>query len=283
MNPRVVFEQAEDFGRAELGDKYRSTAGTQEAVAPELVERDHAHVREHGYVIIEKLIPQLTLDAIRADVVPQFRHGSGRNSFEGFATQRVYNLIEKTLACNGLAEHPRILALLDRIFEPNYLLSQLAAVNILPGEAAQVLHGDDHLYPVPRPRPPLGAATVFAIDEFTEDNGATVLLPGSHLWGDRSPTESDRRIAAVMPAGSVVFFLGTLWHGGGANRSTDPRLAVSAQYCARWCRQQENFSLGLSRERVKQCSEHIQRMIGYSIAPPFIGFVNGMHPRRLLE
>jgi ectoine hydroxylase-related dioxygenase (phytanoyl-CoA dioxygenase family) len=86
-----------------------------------------------------------------------------------------------------------------------------------------------------------------------------------------------------MPAGSMVFFVGTLWHGGGANRSTKPRMCVTAQYCAPYLRQQENFSLSVSRGRVRECSEHIQRLLGYSIHPPFMGFVDGMHPKRLLE
>src|SRR5262249_46017933 len=113
---------------------------------------------------------------------------------------------------------------------------------------------------------------------------ATVVIPESHTWPDRAPDEKDRaRLRSlVMPAGSVVFFLGTLWHGGGANRSTAPRLCVSAQYCAPWCRQQENFTLSVSRARGAERSEHIQRMLGYSIHPPFMGFVNGMHPKRLL-
>jgi ectoine hydroxylase-related dioxygenase (phytanoyl-CoA dioxygenase family) len=112
-----------------------------------------------------------------------------------------------------------------------------------------------------------------------------VVLSKSHLWDDRQPTEADLESLepVVMPAGSVVFFVGTLWHGGGANRSDAARLCVSAQYCAPWCRTQENYSLSLSRETVKQCSEHIQRMLGYSIHAPFMGFVDGKHPRRLLE
>ena len=81
----------------------------------------------------------------------------------------------------------------------------------------------------------------------------------------------------------MVLFLGTLWHGGGANQSAAPRLAVTAQYCEPWARQQENFSLSVSLERARECSAHIQRMLGYSIHPPFMGMVNGMHPRRLLK
>jgi ectoine hydroxylase-related dioxygenase (phytanoyl-CoA dioxygenase family) len=184
-----------------------------------------------------------------------------------------------------LVERPLILGCLDRIFEPNYLLSQLQAINILPGEAQQPLHPDDAFYRVPRPRPPLGAATIWAIDDFTEENGATVAIPKSHLWDDRVPNEEDlkHQQSVVMPAGSVLLFVGTLWHGGGANRSHAARLCVSAQYCAPWCRTQENYSLSLSRDTVKKCSEHIQRMLGYSIHPPFMGFVDGKHPKRLLE
>ena len=128
-------------------------------------------------------------------------------------------------------------------------------------------------------------AAIWSIDAFTEDNGATVVIPGSHRWPARMPDDQDRKQLRpiVMPAGSLLFFGGTLWHGGGANRSTAPRLCVAAQYCAPWCRQQENFSLSVSRERAGRSSEHLQRMLGYSIHPPFMGFVNGMHPKRLLR
>lgn len=278
-----VFEDFRAYEHAELAQKYRSTAGTQDAIDPAIVERDLEAVERDGLVIIEELVSDEKRREIRDDVTPRFVHGSGRNNFEGFATQRLYAVIEKTLVCNELVEHPRILALLDRILEPNYLLSQLQVINLLPGEAAQPLHYDDGFYKVPRPRRALGAATIFAIDPFTEENGATVAIPKSHLWGDRGPSSDDARVPLVMPPGAVVFFLGTLWHGAGANRTASGRLAVTAQYCAPWVRQQENFSLSVSRARVKQCSEHIQRLIGYSIYPPFMGFVDGKHPKRLLE
>ena len=145
--------------------------------------------------------------------------------------------------------------------------------------------GRNAFYPIERPRPPFGAATIIAMTDFTANNGATVVIPGSHTWGQRSPTEQEcaQAIPVIMPKGSMVLFLGTLWHSGGANSSDSPRLAVTAQYCAPWARQQENFSLSVPLERARQCSEHIQRMLGYSIHPPFMGMVDGMHPRRLLE
>ena len=86
-----------------------------------------------------------------------------------------------------------------------------------------------------------------------------------------------------MPAGSVLFFLGTAWHGAGANNTDKSRMAVTAQYCEPWARQQENFSLSISRERARLCSETIQAMLGYSMLFPFIGFVDGRDPKRLLE
>src|SRR5215210_5572556 len=80
----------------------------------------------------------------------------GRNNFEGHTTQRVYSVLNKTRSCDVIADHPRVLALLDRLFLPNYLLSMLQVINILPGEQAQMLHTDDGFYPIPRPRAPLG-------------------------------------------------------------------------------------------------------------------------------
>ena len=126
-------------------------------------------------------------------------------------------------------------------------------------------------------------AAVFAIDEFTPDNGATVAIPGSHLWGeDRFPEDGDQRVQAVMPAGSCILFLGNLWHGGGENHSGDSRLAITAQYCEPWVRTQENYFLSVSRETAASVSENIRRMLGYSIHPPFMGMSEGMHPKRKL-
>lgn len=252
-------------------------------VDPEQLAQDMRKLEEDGYLVIESLLSKEEIAKIRAALLPFLGH-TGRNAFEGHSTQRLYAVPEKTRVTDRLIEHPRVLALLDRLFLPNYLLSQCQAINIMPGEEAQYLHSDDGFYRVPRPRPPLGAATVWAIDDFTEENGATVVVPGSHTWPDgRMPGADDRKVKAVMPAGSVVFYPGTLWHGGGANRSAAPRLAVTCQYCEPWLRTQENYFLCMSKETLRDVSEDMKRMLGYSIHPPFIGMVNGMHPKRVLE
>jgi ectoine hydroxylase-related dioxygenase (phytanoyl-CoA dioxygenase family) len=221
-----------------------------------------AAVHEQGYVIVPELVPRETMAAIKEAARP-FLQYDGRNEIEGYKTRRIYSVIEKTLACNPLVEHPLILSLLDQILMPNYLLSQLQVIDIHPGEVAQPLHHDDGFYPIARPRPPVSAATIWAIDDFTAENGATLVLPKSHLWGDRTPTDADRNdlVSAVMPAGSVVFFLGTLWHGAGANRSAATRMAATAQYCEPWARQQENTASpspeirrGSAARRFRKCS-----------------------------
>jgi hypothetical protein len=282
VKERPIFRDLAEYARADLAATHLSTAGSQSRVSDDVLQPALASVERDGYVIIPRLLSPETTRAIREDLTARLPPQRGRNNFEGFKTQRIYGMLEATSVCHPLVEHPLVLGLLDRVLEPNYLLSQLQAINILPGEAQQPLHYDDAFYPWPRPRPALGAATIWAIDAFTEENGATVVLPGSHKWGPKRPTEADPSIKVVMPEGSLLFFIGTLWHGGGANTSDASRLCVSAQYCAPWCRQQENFSLSVSRERARECSEHIQRMLGYSIHPPFMGFVNGMHPKRLL-
>ncbi|MEQ1819185.1 MAG: phytanoyl-CoA dioxygenase family protein [Terricaulis sp.] len=124
---------------------------------------------------------------------------------------------------------------------------------------------------------------MWAIDDFTIENGATVIIPGSHEWGANLGSERSEAISAVMPAGSVIFFLGTTLHGGGENRSNAARFAVTHQYCDAYLRQQENYLLELSRDVVRQMSPELRALVGYSIHPPFMGMVDGKHPLRLLE
>ncbi len=267
--------------RGDLAQRYRWTPSGGSTVDSAVVEADVAALARDGYVIWENLLDAQQCREIRETVRPWLGH-TGRNSFEGRRTQRVYSVLSRTRVCDRLVDNPRVLAVLDRLLMPNYLLSALQAINIQPSESAQLPHHDDGFYPIPRPREPLAAATIWAIDDFTADNGATVVIPGSHRWGKRRPGPDDTALPVVMPAGSCVFFVGTLWHGGGANTSTHDRLAVTAQYCQPWLRPMEAFTLSVSRDIARTVSDDIQRMLGYSIHPPFVGAVDGLHPLRLL-
>jgi ectoine hydroxylase-related dioxygenase (phytanoyl-CoA dioxygenase family) len=283
------------------------------------VRRDVDHIHSHGYAIIDRLLSDSELQAIRGVLAPHLgRERFGRNPFEGLRTQRIYTLPALGKVFADLIEHPRILAICDAFLAPNYLLTAAQAIRIHPGEAAQAVHYDDSFYPFPRPRPPISLATIFAIDAFTVENGATEIIPASHRWGDEvpegvvsardfaqpmtygrglvspdstimrtTPAEQQRQDLrlepVVMPAGSVVVFLGTLWHRGGANRSDAPRLAISTQYCEAWARQQENFTLGVPRAVASGLSDRVLELLGYNIHPPFMGHVGGVHPKRLLH
>jgi hypothetical protein len=268
--------------RGDLAQRYKRTPSAGTTIDSAVVESDMAALDRDGYVIWENMLSAEQCGEIREVVRPWLGH-TGRNSFEGRRTQRIYSVLSRTRVCDRLVDHARILAVLDRLLMPNYLLSALQAINIQPGETAQLAHHDDGFYPIPRPRAPLAAATIWAIDDFTADNGATVLVPGSHRWGKRRPDSNDHALPVVMPAGSCVFFVGTLWHGGGANTTTDERLAITAQYCQPWLRPMEAFTLSVSRDIARTVSDDIRRMLGCSIHPPFVGAVDGLHPLRLLD
>lgn len=281
MNTTAQNREYDEYNNADHANTHRQLTPKADRSSAE-IDADFEVLMRDGYVIIPELLSRATCEVIKADSSALLDY-AGRNQFEGLKTQRVYDVLSKTRITDNLAEHPRILGLMDKFFRPGFLLSQSQIINILPGEQAQALHADDSFYRIPRPRQPLGAATVWAIDDFTPDNGATVVIPRSHHWDDKRMGKTHEAIPAVMPAGSVIFFLGTTWHGGGENRSSQARFAITHQYCEAYVRQQENYLLELSKETVKMLSPELQALVGYSIYPPFMGMVDGKHPLRLLE
>jgi len=240
---------------------------------------------EDGFVILPRALDEAGVAEIVAALEPHERaRPMGRNDFEGERTQRVYSLAGKGDAFMRLAEHPRVVALLDRLLLPNWLLSTLQSIRLHPGETAQPWHTDDAFYLVPRPRARLAVSTIWAIEAFTADNGATRVIPGSHRWAHEHPDErAHDEVAVTMPAGSVVVFDGALWHRGGDNHSRATRLAVSPQYCQPWLRPQESQLLVMPPEKAARCTPRGRAMLGYSIHPPFIGQVEGMSPVRLVD
>jgi ectoine hydroxylase-related dioxygenase (phytanoyl-CoA dioxygenase family) len=239
---------------------------------------------EDGYVVVSGMMPDADLRAAREDlgrILEATR--TGRNAFEGYSTQRIYALFAKTRTFDRAAVHPLLLDVLDRVLG-HYQLSAPVGIRIGPGEKAQVLHTDDMIYPLPLPHPPVVVNTMWPLDEFTEENGATRFIPGSHRWeAGRTPAGNDPVRAATMSPGSAMFYLGSLWHGGGANQTSRPRLGVILEYAAAWLRPQENHCLAVPRGTVRQLPERLQELLGYNIYPPFLGYVNGSHPRRVLS
>jgi ectoine hydroxylase-related dioxygenase (phytanoyl-CoA dioxygenase family) len=237
-----------------------------------------------GYVVVSGLMPDADVAAARADldrVLAATR--TGRNAFEGFSTQRVYALFAKTRTFDAAATHPLLLAVLDEILG-HYQLSGPVGIRIGPGEKAQILHCDDSIYPLPKPHPPVVVNTMWPLDPFTEANGATRFVPGSHRWDpDRRPTQADEVAIATMSPGSAMFYLGSLWHGGGANQTSQPRLGVILEYASAWLRPQENHCLAVPRDIVSQLPDRLAELLGYNIYPPFLGYVDGRHPLKVLR
>lgn len=247
-----------------------------------------ARIRRDGYTIVENVLDEAGIGAFRSGVARHLGRWTGRNPFEGLKTERIYTLVARGAVFEDLAADPRILAIVGAFLRPGFLLSASHAICIHPGEAAQGLHFDDSFYPFARPRPPLGMSVIGAIDPFTAENGATLALPGSHAWGAdevakvRDGNFDDRLVSFEMPAGAAAVFVGTLVHGAGANRSAAPRLGYTNQYCEPWARTQENWFLGIPRERVRAMSPTLQALLGYSLMPPFMGKVSGSHPIKAL-
>jgi ectoine hydroxylase-related dioxygenase (phytanoyl-CoA dioxygenase family) len=239
-------------------------------------------IDERGYALLERFLPPEEVVAKRealAEVLA--RTPRGRNDFEGFATQRVYALFGKTRAFDDVALHPLLTGVLDEVLG-HHQFSAPVAIHIGPGETAQVLHRDEDIYPLPRPHPPVVLNTMWALCDFTEANGATRLVPGSHHWDPRRRPKEEEAVDAAMPAGSVLFYVGSLWHGGGANRTDQPRLGVILEFVVSWLRSQETHLLAVPREVAGQLPERLQELLGYNIHPPFLGYVDGRHPRRIL-
>ena len=235
-----------------------------------------------GYSIIEGYLDPADVSAKKADLqrvldaVP-----TGRNDFEGFSTRRIYALFAKTRVFDAQAIDPLVLDVVERRLGPGFQLSAPVGISIGPGEIAQPVHRDDDVYPLERPHRDLVVNTMWALDDFTEENGATIVFPGSHTDTEKKPVESEAR-RAVMPAGSLMVYLGGLAHGGGANQTDRSRLGVIIEYCASWLRPQENHFLGVPKQIVKELPRRLQELLGYNVVG-LLGNVDGRHPLKYLD
>jgi ectoine hydroxylase-related dioxygenase (phytanoyl-CoA dioxygenase family) len=241
-----------------------------------------AALDEDGYAVVEGLLAGPDLAAARHDMRRVLASTpGGRNPFEGARTKRVYALFAKTRAFDGPATDPLVLGVLDRVLG-HCQLSAPTGIEIGPGEVAQILHHDDAIYPLPRPFDEVVLNTMWALDDFTEANGATRVVAGSHRWGHEQPDAHTPTTAAEMPAGSVLFYRGSVWHGGGANTTDQRRIGIAMNYCAGYIRQQENQQLGLPLDLVKTFEPRLQELCGFGLYRGLIGHIDKNVPAKLL-
>ena len=253
---------------------------------PKTVDAHVARIREEGYTILENVIESDLIQGLNEDLLRLERELAvkpSKNPFEGFKTVRIYNLLVHGALYERIPVHESVLPVVEGVLDRGCLVSSLSSIAIDPDEIAQPIHADDQLIPIKKPHVPTVCNTMWALTEFTEANGATRIMPRTHL-ADHNPVfgQSYESIAAEMPAGSVLVWHGSLWHGGGANRTGKRRVGIAMNYCAGYIRQQENQQLGIPTEIAARFTPRLKELIGYAVYNGLIGHIDKTSPMALL-
>ncbi|GAA2456738.1 phytanoyl-CoA dioxygenase family protein [Streptomyces glaucus] len=267
-----------------------ATASVADVTA--VLERD-------GGVIVEDLVDGTTLKGLWHDLGPALdAAGYGDSAFTGHRTKRISSLFARSRHMARIALDPLYLGAARELIErpaddwfgrelaglaPNVQVSITQAIQIWPGETPQVPHRDDVAHLLPCPGPTNRVQVMVAMSEFTEENGATMVYPGSHTWErDRVP-RPEEAVPAEMDPGSCLIWVGGLFHGGGANLADEPRTGLTLALVRGNLRQEENQYLAVPREIVREYPEELQRLLGYGLCPPFLGWYEQRDPNVLLH
>lgn len=260
--------------------------------ADDSVERVVEVIKRDGGVIIANFVSEQTLKALREELDSYLNETPyGMDAyFAGAQTRRVARIIGRSDAAVKVALSPLFLesakAILqtpthvwvgsDRVeIEPDIQLSITQAIQIGPGQGLQPLHRDDatSLWRHPQYGREARLQMMLAVSDFTEENGATRVIPGSHTWDDERMPTQEETVAAEMPAGSALLWMGSVYHGGGANQSDQPRTGLTMAYDLSFLRLEENHFLSIPLERVRQLPEEMQRLLGWSASRTLLGWV----------
>jgi hypothetical protein len=227
-------------------------------------------LRHDGGVIVRDLAPVGLIDACAGELRSSFNEfdESQRTDFSGPKTRRCGGVLRYAPSCAELIAHQMVLDVADAILLPScadYQIGSTTGIEILPGESDQQLHRDDTPYPIQVAGLELQIGVMWAFNDFTAENGATRVVPGSHrfLRAWHRP-ELTHWAHAVMPKGSALFYLGSTWHGGGANSSHSPRTGLINTYCLGWLRSEENHVLEVPPQVARQYDERVRRLLGYT-------------------
>jgi ectoine hydroxylase-related dioxygenase (phytanoyl-CoA dioxygenase family) len=244
-------------------------------------------LEEHGCIVIENMLDDAGHAALEDRIRPLLDATAPcQGNFYGFATKRLSGLIAKSKACRQMSIDPHILAVMDEFLLRScraYQLSLTQAIQIGPGEPQQLIHADDLMFSFEHPGREAMINCMWAVDDFTKENGATLLIPGSHRWPrDRAPKPHEIT-QGEMSKGSVLIYFGSLLHAGGANRTDISRTGIVISYCLGWLRQAENQYLAVPPDIARALPEELQRLLGYFVHEPNLGCVEGQDPIRMLK
>src|SRR6266436_3079613 len=240
-----------------------------------------AAIRADGFVIVDNVVSNEVMDRVaeeleeHIDLTPM-----GKDDFVGRMTRRTGSLIPRSAASRDLISHPLVLGTTADLLSKAtvYQLHLTQVISVLPGETHQPLHRDElawDFFPFPLDYD-VQCNTIWAMTDFTEENGATRLVPGSHKFEDRLELSPEQTVPAEMPAGSVLFYTGKLYHGAGANRSNATRTGINITYAVSWVRQEENQYLSVPAEIARTLPEPLLRMMGYARGAYALGYVDDL-------
>jgi ectoine hydroxylase-related dioxygenase (phytanoyl-CoA dioxygenase family) len=240
-----------------------------------------AALARDGCAIVEHVVDRSVLDRGRAELQPWLDATPfGQDDFAGRRTRRTGALLARSATCRELVMHPLVLeavrGVLAQATSVQLHLTQVIAVG--PGEPAQMIHRDQwafDFFPFPSGYE-VQCNTIWAMTDFTEANGATRVVPGSHRREDRLEFRPEDTLPAEMPAGSLLFYTGSLYHGAGANRSDAVRYGLNLTYAVSWLRQEENQYLAVPADIARTFSEPLLRLMGYARGAYALGYVDDL-------
>jgi hypothetical protein len=243
-----------------------------DAPAAEIV----AVLARDGALVLDDALAAAEVDALVAELRPWVEATSpGRDSFTGAQTTRTGALVARSPLCRAVVMDARILALCEAVLKPNchrYQLHLAQLIRIMPGQAAQAIHRDRWAWgrQMPGVEPQLN--TIWALTDFTAQNGATQVVPGSSSWPDDRKAEPGEIARAEMRSGSVLVYTGTVFHSGGANSSDQDRWGLNITYALGWLRQEENQYLSCPPQIARTLPSDLQALLGYAMSNYALGY-----------
>lgn len=238
-------------------------------------------LRSEGCAVVENLVTPDVLDRARAELQPHIDGTRpGGDDFAGRRTRRTGGLIARSETCRELIMHPLVLESVGSALKhaTSFQLHLTQVIAIGAGEPGQMIHRDQwafDFFPFPSGYE-VQCNTIWAMTDFTAANGATRVIPGSNRLPDRQQFKHEDAEAAEMPAGSALFYTGSLYHGGGANSSTATRYGLNITYALSWLRQEENQYLACPREIAQTLPEPLLRLMGYAKGAYALGYVDDL-------
>jgi ectoine hydroxylase-related dioxygenase (phytanoyl-CoA dioxygenase family) len=238
-------------------------------------------LQKEGCAIVERLVEPAVMERALAEVRPYLEATAlGPDDFAGRRTRRTGGLVARSQTCRDLIMHPLVLAAVGGVLSKatSFQLHLTQVIAIGPGEKGQPIHRDQwafDFFPFPQGYE-VQCNTIWAMNDFTAENGGTRVVPGSNRAEDRLAFAEEQTQAAEMPAGSVLFYTGALYHGGGANRSQSVRYGLNLTYVVSWLRQEENQYLAVPAEIARTLPVPLLRLIGYQRGAYALGYVDDL-------